>query len=395
MKIDILTLFPNMFNSFKEESIIKRAIDEGKVTINTCNFRDFSKNKHKKVDDTPYGGGNGMVLMCQPIFDAVASIKKEKSKVILLSPQGSKFTQEKAYELAKEEHLIFICGHYEGFDERIKTICDEEISIGDYVLTGGELPAMVLTDAVVRLIPGVIEEKSHENDSFNNGLLDYPTYTKPRNYKGLEVPEVLLSGDHKKIESWRKNEQLKITNEKRPDLLNKKVKITKEGLKKSKNKIRMDDVKNIKVTEVKNIKPTGKFKIVNEQKINAITILNPKYIIGYKLRGKSNGNNSNKIIIVKNEFIKKMVLKNIHKKMDILTYRLNVALQSDDDDVTGKVLGEAEMLKSMIISSYARYLGGENLDKIIKNINYLVNEFVKVKTIQSTYMNKTNRRRMS
>ena len=192
MKIDILTLFPEMFDGFKSESIIKRAIEDKKVEINTCNFRDFSKNKHKKVDDTPYGGGAGMVLMCQPIFDAVESLKKKNSKVILLSPQGKKYEQKMAYDLAKEEHLIFICGHYEGFDERIKTICDEEISIGDYVLTGGELPAMVITDSIVRLIPGVIDEESHINDSFNNNLLDYPTYTKPRDYKGIKVPDVLL-----------------------------------------------------------------------------------------------------------------------------------------------------------------------------------------------------------
>ena len=228
MKIDILTLFPEMFDGFKSESIIKRAIEDKKVEINTCNFRDFSKNKHKKVDDTPYGGGVGMVLMCQPIFDAVESLKKKNSKVILLSPQGKKYEQKMAYDLAKEEHLIFICGHYEGFDERIKTICDEEISIGDYVLTGGELPAMVITDSIVRLIPGVIDEESHINDSFNNNLLDYPTYTKPRDYKGIKVPDVLLSGDHKKIDEWRKNKQLKITSEKRPDLIKHKVTLNKK-----------------------------------------------------------------------------------------------------------------------------------------------------------------------
>ena len=183
MKIDILTLFPEMFEGFRKESIIKRAIEKNKVEINTCNFRDFAKNKHKKVDDTPYGGGSGMVLMCQPIFDAVDKLKKDNTKVILLTPQGKKYDQEKAYELSKEEHLILICGHYEGFDERIRSICDEEISIGDYVLTGGEIPSMVICDSVVRLLPGVIDEESHLNDSFNNNLLDYPTYTKPRNYK--------------------------------------------------------------------------------------------------------------------------------------------------------------------------------------------------------------------
>ena len=251
MKIDILTLFPSMFDGFKKESIIKRAIDDKKVEINTINFRDYAKNKHKKVDDTPYGGGSGMVLMCQPIFDCIDDIKKDNSKVILLSPQGIKYDQKKALEYSKEEHLIFICGHYEGFDERIKEICDEEISIGDYVLTGGELPSMVITDSIVRLLPGVIDEMSKENESFNNDLLDYPTYTKPRNYKGLEVPEVLLSGDHKKIEEWRLNKQLKITEEKRPDLLKNKVKLNKNGIKNKRKKIDIDDIKDIKVTEVK------------------------------------------------------------------------------------------------------------------------------------------------
>lgn len=388
MKIDILTLFPEMFKGFKEESIIKRAIENEKVSINTCNFRDYAKNKHKKVDDTPYGGGSGMVLMCQPIFDAVEAIKTDKTKVILLSPQGTKFTQDKAYELSKEEHLVFICGHYEGFDERIKTICDEEISIGDYVLTGGELPAMVLTDAVVRLVPGVIEENSHKNDSFNNGLLDYPTYTKPRSYKGMEVPEVLLSGDHKRINDWRKNEQLKITNEKRPDLIKHKVTLKKVGIKNSKNKINIDDIKNIKVTEIKPIKATGQYKIFKEEKIMAITVLNCKNIKGYKLKGKNKDNNINKILIVKHSFIEKIAKKNVMKKIDILTYRLNLALQDDDDDATGKVLGEAEMLKSMIISTYANYLGNESLDKIIKNINYLVREFVKAKTIQNSLVSR-------
>ena len=388
MKIDILTLFPEMFDGFKSESIIKRAIEDKKVEINTCNFRDFSKNKHKKVDDTPYGGGAGMVLMCQPIFDAVESLKNKNSKVILLSPQGKKYEQKMAYDLAKEDHLIFICGHYEGFDERIKAICDEEISIGDYVLTGGELPAMVITDSIVRLIPGVIDEESHINDSFNNNLLDYPTYTKPRDYKGIKVPDVLLSGDHKKIDEWRKNKQLKITSEKRPDLIKHKVTLNKKGIKGSKNKIDVSDIKNIKVTEIKSVKKTGKYKVSRVEDIKAITILDPKHIVGYKLKGKSKDNSVNKILIVKPSFIKKVAIKNIMKKVNILTYRLNVALSSDEDDDTNRVLGEAEMLKSMIISLYAKYLGKESLDKIIKDIDLLVREFVKAKTVQNSYINK-------
>ena len=221
LKIDILTLFPNMYMGAFSESIIKRAIDLGKVEINIHNFRDYSNDLHHKVDDTPYGGGNGMVLTCQPIFDCVKSIRKDNSKVILLTPDGELYKQEMAYNLALEGHLILICGHYEGFDERIRTICDFEISIGDYVLTGGEIPSMVLVDSIVRLLPGVIEEGSHINDSFNDNLLDYPTYTKPRVYQGLEVPEVLLSGDHKRIAEYRYNEAVKKTMKKRPDLLSK------------------------------------------------------------------------------------------------------------------------------------------------------------------------------
>ena len=222
MKIDILTLFPNMFQGVFEESIIKRAIEENKVEINIINFRDYSKDPHNKVDDTPYGGGAGMVLTPQPIFDCINSIKKDNSKVIMLTPDGIPYKQKMAYDLSKEKHLILLCGHYEGFDERIRSICDLEISIGDYVLTGGEIPAMVLVDSITRLIPDVIKEESHIDDSFNeNSLLDYPTYTKPRVYNGMEVPEVLISGDHKKIEEYRLNESIKKTRERRPDLLDK------------------------------------------------------------------------------------------------------------------------------------------------------------------------------
>lgn len=221
LKIDILTLFPDMYNGVFNESIMKRAIDNEKVSINIHNFRDYSLDLHHKVDDTPYGGGNGMVLTCQPIFDCVKTLRSDKSKVILLTPDGVVYKQSLAYDLAKEEHLILICGHYEGFDERIRTICDLEISIGDYVLTGGEIASMVLVDSIVRLIPGVIEEGSHINDSFNDNLLDYPTYTKPRVYEGMEVPEVLLSGDHKKIAEYRHQMSLERTKERRPDLLEK------------------------------------------------------------------------------------------------------------------------------------------------------------------------------
>lgn len=220
MKIDILTLFPNMFKGVFEESIIKRAIDLGKVEINLINFRDYTTDSHNKVDDTPYGGGAGMVLMCQPIFDCINSIKTSDSVVVMLTPDGVTYKQKVAYDLSKFKHIILLCGHYEGFDERIRSICDMEISIGDYVLTGGEVPAMVLVDSIIRLIPGVINEESHIKDSFNKDyLLDYPTYTKPRIYNGMAVPDVLLSGDHKKIDEYRYNESLKRTTDRRPDLL--------------------------------------------------------------------------------------------------------------------------------------------------------------------------------
>ena len=221
MRIDILTLFPEMFEGFLNTSIIKRAIEKKQVEINIVNFRDYTEDPHGKVDDTPYGGGAGMVLMVQPIYDAVMDLKKENTKVILLTPDGEKYDQKKAYELKKYEHLIIICGHYEGFDDRIRTIVDMEISIGDYVLTGGEIPAMAITDSITRLLPGVIMEESHINDSFNveTNLLDYPTYTKPRSFKGMDVPEVLLNGNHKEIEEYRKNMQIEKTRERRPDLL--------------------------------------------------------------------------------------------------------------------------------------------------------------------------------
>ena len=221
MKIDILTLFPNMFTGFLNESIIKRAIEEKYVEINVHDIRDYSKDPHKRVDDYSIGGGSGMVLMPQPIFDAVEDLKTDDSYVIMMTPQGIPYKQEKAYELKNKKHIIIICGHYEGFDERIRTLVDLELSIGDYVLTGGELPSMVVTDSIVRLIDGVIEEESHLNDSFNNNLLDYPVYTKPNNFRGMEVPAILLSGHHENIRKWRLEKQIEKTKERRPDLLDK------------------------------------------------------------------------------------------------------------------------------------------------------------------------------
>ena len=219
MKIDILTLFPNMFTGFINESIIKRAINNNLVEINVHNIRDYSPFKNKQVDDYPFGGGPGMVLMCEPIFRGVEVLRKENTKVIMLTPSGEVFNQKVATRLSKFEHIILLCGHYEGFDERIKTIVDMEISIGDYILTGGEIPAMAITDTIVRLIPGVINNESLDSESFNDNLLDYPVYTRPEVFRDMKVPEVLLSGHHANIEKYRKEEQLRITKERRKDLL--------------------------------------------------------------------------------------------------------------------------------------------------------------------------------
>ena len=221
MKFNVLTLFPEMFSSLNE-SIIGRSKEKGLIDINLINIRDFSKNKHKKVDDTPYGGGAGMVMEPTVVYDAFKSIKDKKTKVIYLSPQGKTLNQQKVQDLAKEESITLLCGHYEGIDQRvIDTIVDEEISIGDYVLTGGELPAMVLIDSVSRYIEGVLKEESIKEESFTNGLLEYPQYTRPEVFEGEKVPEILLSGHHENIEKWRKDKSIEITKKKRPDLLKK------------------------------------------------------------------------------------------------------------------------------------------------------------------------------
>ena len=220
MKFDVLTLFPEMFEPLKH-SIIERAFKQNLININLINIRDFSKDKHKKVDDTPYGGGAGMVMKADVVYEAYKSVKHENSKVIYLSPQGKKLNQKKVEELSKIENIILLCGHYEGVDQRVlDEIVDEEISIGDYVLTGGELPAMVLIDSVSRYVEGVLNKESTKEESFSNGLLEYSQYTRPEIFLGKQVPEVLKSGNHKKIEEWRRNNSLLNTLKKRPDLLN-------------------------------------------------------------------------------------------------------------------------------------------------------------------------------
>ncbi|MGI6770931.1 MAG: tRNA (guanosine(37)-N1)-methyltransferase TrmD [Acholeplasmataceae bacterium] len=223
MIIDIITIFPEMFNDFLSTSIVKRAIEDGKVTVNLHDLREYSHNKHRNIDDTPYGGGTGMLMAFPPFYDVIKKLKKENSKVIYLSPQGKLLDQPLAFKLAEYDHLILLCGHYEGIDERVLNFVDLEISIGDYILTGGELAVMVLVDAVTRLIPGVITLESVTEDSLTDGLLKYPQYTKPRTYKGFDVPEILLSGHHEEINKWRQRESLKATLKKRPDLLEKKT----------------------------------------------------------------------------------------------------------------------------------------------------------------------------
>ena len=242
MQFDVLTLFPEMF-SVLNESIIGRAKEKGLININLINIRDFSKNKHKKVDDTPYGGGAGMVMMPDVVYDAYKSLNTEDAKVVYMSPQGKKLNQEKVIELSKEKHVILLCGHYEGIDQRvIDEIVDEEISIGDYVLTGGELPAMVLIDSVSRYIEGVLKDDSTKEESFAQGLLEYPQYTRPEVFLGKRVPEVLLSGHHENIKKWRRNQSIINTYLKRPDLL---------------KEIKLSDKEQKMLSEYKNLKEGG------------------------------------------------------------------------------------------------------------------------------------------
>ncbi|MFH1478404.1 MAG: tRNA (guanosine(37)-N1)-methyltransferase TrmD [Candidatus Omnitrophota bacterium] len=239
MQIDVVTIFPGMFDGILGESIIKRAIEKELVSIDVIDLRVFSKDKHKKVDDRPFGGGPGMIMNLEPFFEAMNYIRKKtkdarlKTRVILMSPKGKTFNQKKALKMSKYEHIVLLCGHYEGVDERVREyLIDEEISIGDFVLTGGELPAMVMIDALIRLVPGVLGNKdSHKDESFSRDLLEYPQYTRPAVYKDMKVPDVLISGDHGKIEKWRKKESLKITKNNRPDLLNNKLKLKDQNAK--------------------------------------------------------------------------------------------------------------------------------------------------------------------
>ncbi|MBE6124253.1 MAG: tRNA (guanosine(37)-N1)-methyltransferase TrmD [Erysipelotrichaceae bacterium] len=240
MKITILTLFPEFYESYLNTSIIKRAISKNSVEVHICNIRDYSLDKTKRVDDIPFGGGNGMLLKCQPVLDALRAVKTENSKVIYLGPTGKTLHQSVARTLSKEEDLVILCGHYEGIDQRILDYVDEVISIGDYILTGGEVASLVLMDSVIRLLDGAITESSHLDESFENGLLEYPQYTQPRVFEGKEVPPILFSGNHQAIDKWRRKESLKLTKEKRPDLFE-KYSLTKQ------DKKLLDEIENNKV----------------------------------------------------------------------------------------------------------------------------------------------------
>lgn len=375
MRIKVLSLFPKMFDGILNESIIKRAIDDKKVNIDVIDLRSYSKDKHNKVDDTIYGGGAGMLIKCEPVFDAIDDLKTKNTKVIMLSPDGVKYNQEKAYELSKEKNIILLCGHYEGFDERINTVVDEKISIGDYVLTGGEIPAMAIIDSVTRLLPGVINEESHLNDSFNNDLLDYPQYTKPQEYRGMKVPDVLLSGDHKKIDEWRREEQIKKTKKQRPDLLkeNEEEKTSDEDL------IKTEEEKENTETKRKQI---GKYTLIDDKSKKKIE--NIEINDGYDFKPKNKIEKDDlasisKVVLVEPEFIETIAKKNINKKLNILLKQIAIVLNDEtDDEGADYVLGEIDRLASLVMGNYSKYLTKE-YKNLIKNKLYMLKEEINLK----------------
>ena len=375
MRIKVLSLFPKMFDGILNESIIKRSIDDKKVNIDVIDLRSYSKDKHNKVDDTIYGGGAGMLIKCEPVFDAIDDLKTKNTKVIMLSPDGVKYNQEKAYELSKEKNIILLCGHYEGFDERINTVVDEKISIGDYVLTGGEIPAMAIIDSVTRLLPGVINEESHLNDSFNNDLLDYPQYTKPQEYRGMKVPDVLLSGDHKKIDEWRREEQIKKTKKQRPDLLkeSEEEKTLDEDLTKT-----GEEKEN---TETKR-KQIGKYTLIDDKSKKKIE--NIEINDGYDFKPKNKIEKDDlasisKVVLVEPEFIETIAKKNINKKLNILLKQIAIVLNDEtDDEGADYVLGEIDRLASLVMGNYSKYLTKE-YKNLIKNKLYMLKEEINLK----------------
>ena len=375
MRIKVLSLFPKMFDGILNESIIKRAIDDKKVNIDVIDLRSYSKDKHNKVDDTIYGGGAGMLIKCEPVFDAIDDLKTKNTKVIMLSPDGVKYNQEKAYELSKEKNIILLCGHYEGFDERINTVVDEKISIGDYVLTGGEIPAMAIIDSVTRLLPGVINEESHLNDSFNNDLLDYPQYTKPQEYRGMKVPDVLLSGDHKKIDEWRREEQIKKTKKQRPDLL----KESEEEKTSDEDLIKTEEEKENTETKRKQI---GKYTLIDDKSKKKIE--NIEINDGYDFKPKNKIEKDDlasisKVVLVEPEFIETIAKKNINKKLNILLKQIAIVLNDEtDDEGADYVLGEIDRLASLVMGNYSKYLTKE-YKNLIKNKLYMLKEEIDLK----------------
>lgn len=375
MRIKVLSLFPKMFDGILNESIIKRAIDDKKVNIDVIDIRSYSKDKHNKVDDTIYGGGAGMLIKCEPVFDAIDDLKTKNTKVIMLSPDGVKYNQEKAYELSKEKNIILLCGHYEGFDERINTVVDEKISIGDYVLTGGEIPAMAIIDSVTRLLPGVINEESHLNDSFNNDLLDYPQYTKPQEYRGMKVPDVLLSGDHKKIDEWRREEQIKKTKKQRPDLL----KESEEEKTSDEDLIKTEEEKENTETKRKQI---GKYTLIDDKSKKKIE--NIEINDGYDFKPKNKIEKDDlasisKVVLVEPEFIETIAKKNINKKLNILLKQIAIVLNDEtDDEGADYVLGEIDRLASLVMGNYSKYLTKE-YKNLIKNKLYMLKEEINLK----------------
>ena len=341
MVIDVLTLFPNMYDNFLTESIIKRAIDNGKVKVNIHNIRDYTVYNNKQVDDYPFGGGGGMVLMCDPIFRAIDALKDDDAFVIMMTPGGVVYKEKIAYDLSLKKHLILLCGHYEGFDERIKTIVDMEISIGDFVLTGGEIPSMVVMDSVIRLIPGVINISSLTSESFNDNLLDYPNYTKPVEYRGMKVPDVLLSGDHKKIYEWRVKEQKKRTLERRPDIMKKYV-LLRSTLKGNMTKEEFDG----RIMNPKN----------NAKKIDVISVKNLK--------------------IVEEKFQENVTKKNIERHIQkLVSLVMKIMEESDDPDDDVLVLNEADRVRAIINNEYSKILGPDFRKNCLKKIDYIVSEF--------------------
>lgn len=375
MRIKVLSLFPKMFDGILNESIIKRAIDDKKVNIDVIDLRSYSKDKHNKVDDTIYGGGAGMLIKCEPVFAAIDDLKTKNTKVIMLSPDGVKYNQEKAYELSKEKNIILLCGHYEGFDERINTVVDEKISIGDYVLTGGEIPAMAIIDSVTRLLPGVINEESHLNDSFNNDLLDYPQYTKPQEYRGMKVPDVLLSGDHKKIDEWRREEQIKKTKKQRPDLL----KESEEEKTSDEDLIKTEEEKENTETKRKQI---GKYTLIDDKSKKKIE--NIEINDGYDFKPKNKIEKDDlasisKVVLVEPEFIETIAKKNINKKLNILLKQIAIVLNDEtDDEGADYVLGEIDRLASLVMGNYSKYLTKE-YKNLIKNKLYMLREEINLK----------------